>query len=52
MTKINDLCSVLSEHCHDCFGFLDGDEHHFVVYPVSHVSIRATFSAVTLDKVL
>jgi hypothetical protein len=52
MSHIKDLCSTLSTHCPECFGFLDEDEHRFLIYPVSQTTLSSSLSTVTLDNLL
>lgn len=50
--RISDLCSTLSVHCNDCFGFLDEDDHRFEICPGSKLSMKSSCSATTLAKAL
>lgn len=50
--QIRDLCRTLASQCRDCYGFLDQDEHRFVVYPSRQVSITPAKSLFTLSQVL
>jgi hypothetical protein len=52
MNAIKDLCSTLSTKCPGCFGFLDEDEHRFIVYPGSPTTSSTFHSTVTLDTLL
>lgn len=52
MVKIHDLCSALSTHYPDCFGFLDEDEHRFAFYPGSQTVSISNISTITLDRLL
>jgi hypothetical protein len=49
---IKDLCSTLSTNCPGCFGFLDEDEHRFMVYPRTPTTSLANHTTVTLGKLL
>ncbi|KAF2003782.1 hypothetical protein P154DRAFT_460518 [Amniculicola lignicola CBS 123094] len=51
LNQIKDLCSTLTTTCPGCFGFLDEEEHHFVIYPGSHASVTQ-MTTVTLEKLL
>ncbi|KAF2262757.1 hypothetical protein CC78DRAFT_519767 [Lojkania enalia] len=52
VNQIKDLCSTLSTAGSDCFGFLDEDEHRFVLYPGSRIPSMDRFSTTTLDYLL
>lgn len=52
LNQIKDLCSTLTTACPGCFGFLDEEEHHFVIYPGSHHASVTQMSTVTLQKLL
>jgi hypothetical protein len=52
LNQIEDLCSTLTTAYPSCFGFLDEEEHHFVIYPGSHHATVTQMSTVTLQKLL
>lgn len=49
---IDDLCASLSTQCPDCLGFLEEDEHRFIVYPDTQVPSTARTSTKTLGDLL
>ncbi|KAF2744652.1 hypothetical protein M011DRAFT_373506, partial [Sporormia fimetaria CBS 119925] len=51
LVRIHDLCSTLSRHSPDCFGFLDSGQHRFMVY-AAHGSLQDNLAPVTLETLL
>lgn len=49
---IRDLCTTLLGKGHDCFGFLDEDEHRFIVLPGPRTSGTSDSSIISLAKLL
>jgi hypothetical protein len=49
---IKDLCSALSATCPDCIGFLEADEHRFVLYPREHAAPVSRLCTVSLEQLL
>lgn len=49
---IQDLCSTLSMNHQDLIGFLQADEHRFMLYPANQISSSRHLEAVTLKRLL
>jgi hypothetical protein len=52
LTPIYDLCGSLSTDCAGCLGFLEEDEHRFMVYPEAQVLPAVHASTKTLGDLL
>lgn len=52
LSQIKDLCSTLKTACQGCFGFLDEDEYHILIYPGPHSAAVTDMSTVTLQELL
>lgn len=52
VTCIKDLRSALSSNSLDCIGFLEAEEHRFVLYPGNRTATISNVTTVSLDEVL
>jgi hypothetical protein len=52
LDQIQDLCSTLHTECPGFLGFIDEEDHHFLIYPESDRAAMAQMSTVTLQNLL